>query len=402
MDAQTPDGPLNGIRILDVATFIAGPFCATLLAEFGADVIKVEMPGRGDPMRQMGQQRNGVGLTWAQEARNRRGITCDMRHPTGQRLARELAGHCDVLVENFRPGTMERWNLGYDALSDINPRLVMVRVSGYGQTGPYSEKPGFGRVAQAYGGLTYLAGFPDRPPVTPGSPTIADYLAGLYGAYSTLVALEHRRTTGRGQAIDISLFEGVFRILDNLTIAYQKLGLVRERSGTATANVVPHNHYPTRDGKWVAVACTTDRIFERLAEAMGRAGMGNDPRYATGAARVKNREEVDAAVSAWTRTLDVDDLVRELDDREVPVSPINSIADIFRDPHFAARGSIVEVDDPVLGPTKMPGVVPRLSDSPGRVDRLAPALGEHNEEVYGELLGLDAADLASLSEEGVI
>ena len=402
MDARERDGPLKDIRILDVATFIAGPFCATLLAEFGADVIKVEMPGRGDPMRQMGQQHNGVGLTWAQEARNRRGITCDLRNPKGQRLVRELARHCDVLVENFRPGTMERWNLGYDALSEDNPRLVMVRVSGYGQTGPYSEKPGFGRVAQAYGGLTYLAGFPDQPPVTPGSPTIADYLAGLYGAYSTLVALEHRRSTGRGQVIDISLFEGVFRILDNLTIAYQKLGFVRERSGTATANVVPHNHYPTRDGRWVAIACTTDRIFERLAEAMGRAEMGSDPRYATGAARVENRDEVDAAVSAWTRTLDMDDLVRELDEREVPVSPINSIADIFRDPHFAARGCMVEVDDPILGPTRMPGVVPRLSDSPGLVERLAPSLGEHNEEVYGELLGLDATDLAALSDEGVI
>ena len=402
MDAQAPGGPLKDIRVLDVATFIAGPFCATLLAEFGADVIKVEMPGRGDPMRQMGQEHNGVGLTWAQEARNRRGITCDLRRPEGQRLVIELAKQCDVLVENFRPGTMERWNLGYDALSEANPRLVMVRVSGYGQTGPYSEKPGFGRVAQAYGGLTYLAGFPDQPPVTPGSPTIADYLAGLYGAYSTLVALEHRRASGRGQVIDISLFEGVFRILDNLTIAYQKLGLVRERSGTATANVVPHNHYPTRDGRWVAIACTTDRIFERLAEAMGRGEMGGDPRYSTGAARVENRDEVDAAVSAWTRTLDMEDLVWELDEREVPVSPINSIADIFRDPHFEARGSIVEVDDPVLGPTKMPGVVPRLSDSPGRVERLAPALGEHNEEVYGELLGLAAPDLAALSDQGVI
>ncbi len=402
MGTRQRDGPLRDIRILDVATFIAGPFCATLLAEFGADVIKVEMPGRGDPMRQMGQQHNGVGLTWAQEGRNRRGISCDLRNPKGQRLVRELAKHCDVLVENFRPGTMERWNLGYDALSEVNPRLVMVRVSGYGQTGPYSEKPGFGRVAQAYGGLTYLAGFPDQPPVTPGSPTIADYLAGLYGAYSTLVALEHRRATGRGQVIDISLFEGVFRILDNLTIAYNKLGLVRERSGTATANVVPHNHYPTRDDRWVAIACTTDRIFERLAEAMGRAEMGGDPRYATGAARVENRDEVDAAVSGWTRTLDMDDLVRELDEREVPVSPINSIADIFRDPHFASRGSIVEVDDPILGPTRMPGVVPRLSDSPGRVERLAPSLGEHNEEVYGELLGLDATELAALSAEGVI
>ena len=277
METPLNGGALVDIRVLDVATFIAGPFCATLMAEFGADVIKVEMPGRGDPMREMGQKYNGVGLTWAQEARNKRGITCDLRSSTGQQIVRELVKQCDVLVENFRPGTMERWGLGYDTLKEVNPRLVMVRISGYGQTGPYSEKPGFGRVAQAFGGLTYLAGFPDLPPVTPGSPTIADYLAGLYGAFATMVALEHRRTSGKGQSIDISLFEGIFRILDNLTIAYQKLGLVRERMDTATANVVPHNHYPTRDGKWVAIACTTDRIFERLAVAIGRPEMGSDP-----------------------------------------------------------------------------------------------------------------------------
>ncbi len=402
METPLNGGALVDIRVLDVATFIAGPFCATLMAEFGADVIKLEMPGRGDPMREMGQKYNGVGLTWAQEARNKRGITCDLRSSTGQQIVRELVKQCDVLVENFRPGTMERWGLGYDTLKEVNPRLVMVRISGYGQTGPYSEKPGFGRVAQAFGGLTYLAGFPDLPPVTPGSPTIADYLAGLYGAFATMVALEHRRTSGKGQSIDISLFEGIFRILDNLTIAYQKLGLVRERMDTATANVVPHNHYPTRDGKWVAIACTTDRIFERLAVAIGRPEMGSDPRYQTGAARVENREEVDAFVSTWTGTLEMDDLVRELDEQEVPVSAINSIADIFSDPHFEARGAIVEVDDPVLGPTKMPSVVPRLSESPGKVDHLAPALGQHNEEVYGELLGYDADRLAVLAEEGVV
>ena len=395
-------GPLSGVRILDVATFLAGPFCATLLAEFGADVIKVEMPGQGDPMRQMGQQYKGVGLTWAQEARNRRGVTCDLRNPKGQEIIKELVKQCDVLVENFRPRTMERWNLGYETLAEINPRLIMVRITGYGQTGPYRDKPGFGRVAQAFGGLTYLAGFPDQPPVTPGSPTIADYLAGLYGAIATLVALEHRRSSSKGQSIDISLYEGVFRILDNLTMAYQKLGIVRERTGTATSNVVPHNHYPTRDGKWVAIACTTDRIFERLAKAMGREELANDPRYRTGDVRVENREQVDGMVSEWTSSIDLIELVELLDEQEVPVSPINSIADIFEDPHIEARGSIIEVDDPVLGKTKMPGVVPRLSESPGRVERLAPSLGQHNQEIYGDLLGYDAEKLSALEGEGVI
>ena len=395
-------GPLGGIRILDVATFIAGPFCATLLAEFGADVIKVEMPGKGDPMRQMGQQFKGVGLTWAQEARNRRGITCDLRNPQGQEIIKELVKQCDVLVENFRPGTMERWNLGYETLAEINPQLVMVRITGYGQTGPYRDKPGFGRVAQAFGGLTYLAGFPDQPPVTPGSPTIADYLAGLYGAIATLVALEHRRSTSKGQCIDISLYESVFRILDNLTIAYQKLGIVRERTGTATSYVVPHNHYPTRDGKWVAIACTTDRIFERLAKAMSRGELARDPRYRTGDKRVENREQVDEMVSEWTSTIDLRELVELLDENEVPISPINSIADIFEDPHIQARGSIIEVDDPVLGKTKMPGVVPRLSESPGRVERLAPSLGQHNQEIYGDLLGYSKERLSILEQEGVI
>ena len=395
-------GALSGIRVLDVATFIAAPFCATLLAEFGAQVIKVEMPGQGDPCRQLGQKYNGVGLTWAQEARNKRGVTCDLRNPKGQEIVKELARHSDVLVENFRPGTMERWNLGYDVLEELNPRLVMVRVSAYGQTGPYREKPGFGRVAQAFGGLTYLAGDPDRPPVNPGSPTIADYLAGLFGGFATMVALEERHTSGKGQCIDISLYESVFRILDNLTMAYDKLGIVRERMGTATPNVVPHNHFPTKDGKWVAIACTSDRIFDRLATAMGREEMARDPKYDTGAKRVENREEVDAIVTEWTGSFELKELVRLLDAQEVPVSGINSIADIFEDPQFQARGSIIEVADAVLGTTKMPGIVPRLSRTPGRVEHLAPALGEHNDEVYSGMLGFSSEKIAELKEEGVI
>lgn len=395
-------GVLSNIRVLDIATFIAGPFCATLLSEFGAEVIKMELPGRGDPMRDMGEQYNGVGLTWAQEGRNKLGITCDLRRKQGQDILKDLIRKCDVLVENFRPGTMENWGIDYDTLKSINPQLVMVQISGYGQTGPYSKKPGFGRVAQAYGGLTYLAGFPELPPVTPGSPTIADYLAGLYGAFATMVALEYRRSSGKGQSIDISLYEGVFRILDNLTLAYQKLGIIRERLGTATSNVVPHNHYPTLDLKWVAIACTTDRIFKRLCVAMDCAELGEDPAYKTGAARVKNREKVDEIVTGWANGLRMCDVVRKLEEQEVPVSPINSIADIFSDPHFAERGSIVEVDDPVLGLAKMPGVVPRLSLTPGEVRHLAPSLGEHNLEVYSKLLGYSETKLKNLTMDGIV
>ena len=401
-DSGDTSDALGGTRVLDLATFIAAPFCATLMSEFGAEVIKVEMPGQGDPLRQLGERYNGVGLMWAQENRNKKGITCDLRQAKGQEIIKELVTRSDVLVENFRPGTMERWNLGYDVLEKVNPRLVMVRISAYGQTGPYRHKAGFGRVAQAFGGLTYLAGYADRPPVNPGSATIADYLAGLFAAFSTMVALEDRHRTGHGQCIDISLYEGIFRILDNLSAAYDKLGHVRERMGTGTTHTVPHNHYPTKDGQWVAIACTSDRIFHRLAKAMGREDLTNDPRYVTGAKRVEHREEVDGIVSAWTQSLNRTELIGLLDSEEVPVSAINSIADIFRDPQFQARSSMIEIDDPTMGKVKMPGIVPRMSRSPGRVNHLAPFLAQHNQEVYGELLGYGPAELGILREEGVI
>ena len=400
--ANGTDGPLSGIRVLDLATFVAAPFCATMLGEFGAEVIKVEMPGQGDSQRQVGDKYNGVGLFWAQENRNKQGITCDLRLPKGQEIIKELVKQCDVLVANFRPGTIERWNLGYEALREINPGLVMLLISAYGQTGPYSHKPGFGKIAQAFSGFTYLAGYPDRPPVNPGSATIADYVAGLFGAFSVMVALEHRHRTGEGQCIDIALYEAMFRLLDILAPAYHKLGTVRERIGTGTTHTVPHNHNPTRDGKWVAIACTNDRMFQRLCKAMGREELANDPRFRTNADRVEHRQEVDEIVDRWTSTYDIDDLIKLLDAEEVPVGPINSIADIFRDAHFQARDAIIEVDDPVIGNTKMPAIVPRMSRSPGRIKHLAPALGQHNEEVYGKLLGYSPDKLASLSRDGVI
>ena len=391
---------LAGLRVLDLATFIAGPFTAGLLAEFGADVIKVEQPGTGDAIRELGEKLNGRSLFYALEDRGRRSVTCNLRLPRGQELALELIRRADVVVENFRPGTLERWNLGYQRLRAANPGVILLRVSAYGQTGPYAGRPGFGRIAQAFGGLTYLAGHPDRPPVNPGSATLADYAAGLFGAVAVLAALRHRDSTGEGQVIDVSLFESIFRLTDQMALAYDALGIVRERRGS-NAHATPHNHYPTADGKWIAIACTSDRLFSRLAAAMNQPAWAEDPQYASMDARVARRQEVDQRVTAWTQRSTQAELCACLDAAEVPNSPIYSVADCFADPQYQARGTLLTVDDPIIGPVKMPAPVPRLSETPARVSRPAPALGEHNAEVYGAL-GLDATDLARLRAEGVL
>jgi crotonobetainyl-CoA:carnitine CoA-transferase CaiB-like acyl-CoA transferase len=394
-------GALEGVRILDLATFIAAPFCAGLLAELGADVIKVEQPGAGDPLRELGTKVDGQALFWSLEARGRRSITCNLRLERGQELILGLVRDCDIVVENFRPGTLERWNLGFDRLRQANPGLILVRVSAYGQTGPYAPRPGFGRVAQAFGGLTYISGYPDRPPTNPGTPTLADYAAGLFAALASLAALRHRERTGQGQQVDVSLFESIFRLTDIMALEYDLLGLVRERRGS-DAHAVPHNHYPTSDGKWVAIACTSDVIFRRLATAMGRPELATDPRYDTMEKRSRERAAVDGQVVAWTSGLAQADLRRALDQAEVPNSPINSIADCFADPQFQARDTFMNLEDQVLGPIRMQAPVPRFSETPARVERPAPSLGQHNAEVYGELLGLDAAALDQLASDGVI
>ena len=392
---------LDGVRVLDLATFIAAPFCAALLSEMGADVIKVEQPRLGDPLRQLGTKVNGQALFWTLEGRGKRSITCNLRSPQGQELILGLVRQSDIVVENFRPGTLERWNLGYERLKDANPGVVLVRVSAYGQTGPYSPRPGFGRVAQAFGGLTYIAGYPDRPPTNPGSPTLADYAAGLFAALSALAALRHRERTGQGQQVDVSLFESIFRLTDIMALEYDVLGHVRERRGS-DAHAVPHNHYPTGDDRWIAIACTSDVIFRRLAEAMGRPELGTDERYDTMEKRSARRQEVDGAVIAWTRSHPQAELREILDRAEVPNSPINSIADCFADPQFQARGTLMEQLDQVLGAVHAQAPVPRFSETPARVERPAPGIGQHNAEIYGDLLGLDAQALDRLATEGVI
>jgi crotonobetainyl-CoA:carnitine CoA-transferase CaiB-like acyl-CoA transferase len=394
---------LEGCQVLDISTFLAGPFCATQLAEFGADVIKIELPDVGDPTRRFGTMTEcGDSLPWLSEARNKRCITLDLRKPDGAALLKRLVASADVLVENFQPGTLEKWGLGYDVLSEVNPRLIMVRISGYGQTGPYKDRPGFGRIGNAFGGLSFLAGYPDRAPVTPGSATIPDYMAGVYGALGTLLALQARQKTGRGQVVDIGLYEPIFRILDELAPAFAYKGYVRQRMGPGTVNVVPHSHYPTRDGRWIAIACTNDKIFARLAEAMRRPELGSNDQWGTLAARERDRAQVDETVGAWTATMDRADLLKLCDRAQVPCGPVYAVDEIFDDPHYAERGNILRMEDPRAGALAVPNLVPRLSDTPGRVNWLGVELGAHNTEIYQGRLGLTDDELNRLRNANVI
>ncbi len=395
--------PLDGVRVIDVSSFLAGPFCTTQLAEFGAEVIKIELPGVGDALRRFGTiAACGESLPWLSECRNKKSVTADLRKPGGAEILKQLVAKADVLVENFQPGTLEKWGLGWDVMQEINPRVIMVRISGYGQTGPYRDRPGFGRIGNAFGGLSFLAGYPDRPPVTPGSATIPDYLAGIYGAMGTLLALKARETTGRGQMVDIGLYEPVFRILDELAPSFDLNGFVRQRMGPGTVNVVPHSHYPTRDERWIAIACTSDKIFARLAEAMGQPELANEDRWGSIRRREAEREQVDAAVAEWTSSRDRDDLLQICEAGQVPCGPVLAIDEIFQDPQYAARGNILRVEDERVGSLAIPNLVPRLSDTPGQVKWLGPALGADNDEVLRGLLGLGEAEIERLQAEGAV
>jgi crotonobetainyl-CoA:carnitine CoA-transferase CaiB-like acyl-CoA transferase len=403
VSATSHPGPLARLRILDLGTFVAAPFCATILAEFGADVLKVEMPRVGDSLRTLGPEKKGEPLFWLQESRNKRAITINLGDVRGQTVVRELvAAGYDIILENFRPGTLERWNLSYDSLKESAPGVILARISGYGQTGPARNLPAFGRVAQAFGGLTYLCGFPDRPPANPGSATIADYVAGLFAAFGVLVASKHREATGEGQVIDVALYESIFRIMDSLAITYSATGVVREREGTGTPTAAPHNHYPTADGHWVAIACTSDRVFARLAVIMRQPDLIEDPRFRDPRLRATNRDELDRIVAHWTGSQAIASIIQNLAEAEVPCSRINSIADIFADPQYLAREALLVFNHPSLGRLQMPAVVPRLSQTPGHVSWLGPGLGEHTDTVLREVLGYTSDQLALLRAEGSI
>ncbi|GEO81216.1 CaiB/BaiF CoA transferase family protein [Pararhodospirillum oryzae] len=394
--------PLAGVRVLDIATFIAAPFAAALLGEFGAEVIKIEQPEGGDPLRRFGTPTTrGDTLAWLSEARNKASITLDLRTPRGAELFRRLVPTADVVCENFRPGTLERWGLGWETLSALHPGLILLRVSGYGQTGPYRDRPGFARIAHAFGGLTHLAGLPGGPPVTPGSTSLADYMSGLFGAVGLLVALRHRDATGQGQVIDLGLYESVLRVLDELAPAYAHAGIVRGPEGAGTRNACPHGHFPCADGGWVAIACTNDKMFERLARVMGRPELAGPDAYGPLARRLDARASVDGLVEDWTRVRPQAEVVAACTRGEVPCAPINTIADLFVDPHVQARGNLVEREAPGVGPVVLPDVLPRLSATPGRVDHPGPALGADTTRVL-RTLGLSDDEIETLRRDRVI
>ncbi len=396
--------PLSGVRVLDAATFIAAPYAAAILGEFGAEVIKVERPEGGDPFRRFGTptEREDSSLAWLSESRNKKSVTLNLKQPEGQAIFRQLAAKSDVIAENFRPGTLEGWGLGPDELRKENQGLVVLRITGYGQTGPYKARPGFARVAHAVGGLTHLSGFPGEIPVTPGSTSLGDYIAGLHGAIGVLIALRHRDDTGQGQVIDLGLYESVFRMLDEVAPAYARNGIIREPEGAGTVNACPHGHFPTKDGKWVALACTTDKMFERLCRAMGGDAADLADAYGTQAERLKARDQVNERVGQWTGSMDRDKLMAVCLEFEVPAGPINTIADIFDDPQFQARDDLTTMTLADLGDVVVPSVLPKLSETPGRIASLGPRLGEHNEEILGGLLGISAEELQKLKKDGVI
>jgi len=402
---QTPDfarGPLADLRVVEMGVLLAGPFCGQLLADFGAEVIKIEQPGSGDPMREWGREKShGKSLWWPVVARNKKSVTLNLREAKGQELARALIARADVLVENFRPGTLERWGLGPEALHAADPRLVVARVTGFGQTGPYASQAGYGAIGEAMGGLRYVVGDPGSPPSRMGI-SIGDSLAATYAALGVLMALHHRSASGRGQVVDSSIYESVLAMMESLVPEYQVGGYVRERTGAILPNVSPSNVYPTADGAMLLIAANQDTVFRRLAQAMQRPELAEDPRYATHSARGEHQNALDDLIAGWTRSQAAEPLRALLVEHGVPVGKIYRAPEMLEDPHFAARQSIVRVPHPQWGEIAMQNAAPKLSETPGRVVSAGPELGQHNEEVYGELLGLSSGQIADLAQRGII
>lgn len=396
-------GPLDGVRVIEAGQLLAGPFAGQLMGDLGADVIKVEPPGVGDPMRQWGREKSeGSSLWWPVVGRNKRSVTLNLRERAGQDLLAELVRGADVFVENFRPGTLERWNLGYDRLRELNPRLVLVRVSGYGQTGPYSSRAGYGSIGEAMGGLRYITGEPDRQPSRTGI-SIGDALAAMHATIGALAALRHRDVTGQGQVVDSAIYEAVLAMMESTVTEWDVQGYQRERTGAVLPNVAPSNVYPTADGQLILIAANQDSVFGRLATLMDEpelAAAGS--RYADHSGRGEHQGELDDHIAIWTAKHDADELLALLHEGGVPAGRIFKAADMLADPHFAAREAIVRVPDPRFGELAMQNVVPKLSATPGSVRWTGPELGQHNDEVYGDLLGLTVEQRAGLAESGVI
>ncbi|EHJ94534.1 CaiB/BaiF CoA transferase family protein [Vreelandella boliviensis] len=395
--------PLENIKVLELGQLIAGPYCGQVLADFGANVVKVEPPGKGDAMRQWGEadRVSGDPLWWNVIGRNKQSLTLDLRQPRGQDVLRQLAKHADVIIENFRPGTMERWGLSYEELSRHNPKLVMVRVTGFGQDGPYATRAGFASVCEAMGGLRYLSGYPDRPPVRVGI-SIGDTLAGLHAALGTMMALHQRERSGQGQVVDSSIFESVLAMMESLIPEYARAGKVRERSGSFLPKIAPSNAYPARDGRDVIIGANQDTVFRRLCEAMGQPRLADHPDYATHRARGENQQAIDDLVAAWTQQHDASHIVDILAEAGVPAGLVFRAPDMLDDPHFQARKSIVEVPDRHGQPLPMQNVFPRLSTTPGSIRSVGPALGEHTHTVLTDWLAFSADTLDALRADNVI
>jgi formyl-CoA transferase len=393
--------PLEGIKVIELGTLIAGPFCARMLAEFGAEVIKIEAPGIGDPLRKWRKLYQGTSLWWYAQGRNKKSVTLNLREPEAQEIVRRLVKDADVVIENFRPGAMEKWGLGWEALCAVNPQLVMVRLSGFGQTGPYRDRPGFGAIGESMGGMRYVTGYPDRPPVRVGV-SIGDSIAALHGVIGALMALHHRNVNGgRGQYVDVALYEAVFNMMESVLPEYDMFGMVRERSGASLPGIVPSNTYVTRDAKYVVIGANADSIFKRMMLAIGRADLANDPALAHNDGRVARTEEIEQVIGDWVAAHDLDHVLEVLEKAEVPSGKIYSAADIVADAHYQAREMIRQHTLRDGKPLKLPGIVPKLSETPGETRWIGPELGEHTEEVLSAL-GYDAQQQADLKRRGII
>ena len=397
--SATKTPPLKGIKVIELGTLIAAPFCSRILAEFGAEVIKIESPDGGDQLRQWRKMYEGTSLWWYVQSRNKKSLTLNLRSAEGQEIVRKLVQDADIVIENFRPGSLEKWNIGWEQLSAINPRLIMVRLSGYGQTGPDRDKPGFGVIGESMGGLRYVTGYADRPPVRLGV-SIGDSIAALYGVIGAMMALQHRHASGRGQMVDVALYEAVFSMMESLVPEFDVLGFVRERAGNALPGIVPSNTYPTQDGKFVIIGANNDAIFKRLMNAMGRSDLADDAQLATNAGRVPRTAEIDAAIGAWTAAHDLEVVLKALDGVDVPAAKVYDVADIVSDAQYLARDMIEQHQLPDGKPVKLPGIVPKLSDTPGATQWIGPKLGEHTGEILRGL-GYDTAAQQALKARGV-
>lgn len=394
--------PLEGIRVLELGTLIAGPFTGRLLGDFGAEVIKVEAPDKGDPMRQWGRKKDDVGLWWPIQSRNKKLVTLNLREEKGQALFKQLVKHVDVIIENFRPGTLEKWNLSYETLAEINPKIILARTSGFGQTGPYKDRAGFGSVGEAMGGLRYITGFPDRPPTRIGI-SIGDSLTALFATIGILTALHERHSSGKGQVVDTALYESVFSVMESIIPDYLLADYIRERTGNILPGIAPSNIYKTKDETYIVIGANADGVFARLAEAMGTPQLAQDKRFSTHNARGEHMEELDNLIEQWTLTLPAKEALAILEEKGVPSGLIYSAKDIVEDPHYEAREMIIKAEHPQLGEFPMPGIVPKLSRTPGKVKFVGgEVMGKHNEEIYQGLLGLSNEEMEKLKEERII